>query len=72
MLTKKEYLEKKEYYETQIQKEVEKLKILIETDNILYIDLDPITNKINTCKIMLKTLESNKEIDYLFNNEEWE
>ena len=71
MMNKKEYEDKKKYYETQLNNEVEKLKILLETTNILYINLNSIVERINNYKIVLEALERNKEIDYLY-NDEWE
>ena len=58
---------KKEYY-TKLNKEVEKLKTLLE-QNIIYIDIDPIVNKINTYKLLINQLERDHEIETLYDED---
>lgn len=58
---------KKEYY-TKLNKEVEKLKTLL-NQNIIYIDINPIVNNINTYKLLINQLERDYEITSLYDED---
>lgn len=58
---------KKEYY-TKLNKEVEKLKTIL-NQNIIYIDINPIVNNINTYKLLINQLERDYEITSLYDED---
>ena len=65
-MNEEEYLKKKKYYEDKINIEVEKLKVLLDNGNMMYIDLSQIVSTIETLKHNLTSLRGKYEVEYMY------